>query len=217
MINNPFSSNNYQFFNKELSRRKYWIKNNKDIKANKEWSLLSRKIKYKKKFTRVFLAYNFSKNLNYTHPGLSSDVYFDHPLRVCLLSIKLKNKNLPDLMTLCLLHNVFETSKISEKIIEKIFGKKICKYLKILTVDRKKENKKGYKMKYYKNIEKSHHYLPVVKILDKLDNLYLLKNNNSSKIKKLYIKEIETYLMPLIRKNANNIYSHFEELINFSR
>lgn len=217
MIESAFISNNYSFFNRELIRRKYWIKNKRDVEANKEWSLLSQKIKKKKKFSKVFLAYNFSKNLIYYHPGLSSEVYFDHPLRVCLLSTKLKKENLPELMTLCLLHNVFETSNISEEIIKKLFGTKTCKFLKILTVNRKKENKKGYKKSYYKKIEKSHHYLPIVKILDKLDNLYLLKNNKNNKVKKNYIKEIETYLMPLVRKKANNIYAHFEELIQFSK
>ena len=102
-------------------------------------------------------------------------------------------------------------------IIKKLFGTKTCKFLKILTIDRKKENKKGYKKGYYKKIEKSHHYLTIVKILDKLDNLYLLKNNKNNKVKKNYIKEIETYLMPLVRKKANNIYAHFEELIQFSK
>ena len=114
------------------------------------------KNKKKKKFSKVFLAYNFSKNLIYYHPGLSSEVYFDHPLRVCLLSTKLKKENLPELMTLCLLHNVFETSNISEEIIKKLFGTKTCKFLKILTVNRKKEKKKkGIKKAIIKKLKKA--------------------------------------------------------------
>ena len=58
-------------------------------------------------------------------------------------------------MTLCLLHNVFETSNISEEIIKKLFGTKTCKILKILTVNRKKENKKGYKKAIIKKLKKA--------------------------------------------------------------
>mgnify|MGYP001213837705 CR=1 FL=1 len=213
---NYFSNSNF-FFKKELFRRQNWLRNNEDKKAINEWQFIYKNIKKNKEFQKVHIAYNFSKNLNYKHPGLSSNIYFYHPLRVCIMSTKLNSKKSAELMTLCLLHNVFETTDINEKIIKKIFGKKICSYLKILTVDRENEWKKNYKNNYYNRIKKSNINLVLVKILDKLDNLYLLKNNKNNKIKKRYLAEIQKYLMPLVKSKVKKIYDHFETLIEFSK
>jgi (p)ppGpp synthase/HD superfamily hydrolase len=216
MKNNIFP-NNVNFFNKEIKRRKNWLRNNNDKKADKDWKIIFQKIKKNKDFENVRLAYNFSKNLKYNHPGLDSHIYFYHPLRVCILSTKIGPKLSSQLMTLCLLHNIFETTNMKKSIIDKIFGKKIGSELKILTVDRKKEWKKNYKKNYYANIKKANKFVIIVKILDKLDNLYLLRNNKNCKIRKKYLKEIEKYLMPLIKKELGNLYLHFENLIKFSK
>ena len=216
MKNNIFP-NNVNFFNKEIKRRKNWLRNNNDKKADKDWKAIFQKIEKNKDFENVRLAYNFSKNLKYDHPGLDSHIYFYHPLRVCLLSTKINQNLSSELMTLCLLHNIFETTDIDPSIISKIFGKKIMTQLNILTVDRKNEWEKNYKKNYYENIKKANKNVIITKILDKLDNLYLLKMNKNLKIKKRYLKEIEDFLMPLIKGNLKNLYPYFENLIEFSK
>ena len=216
MKNNIFP-NNVSFFNKEIKRRKNWLRNNNDKKADKDWKEIFQKIKKNKDFENVRLAYNFSKNLKYNHPGLDSHIYFYHPLRVCLLSTKINQNLSNELMTLCLLHNIFETTDIDPSIISKIFGKKIMMQLNILTVDRKNEWKKNYKKNYYESIKKANKNVIITKILDKLDNLYLLKMNKNLKIKKRYLKEIEDFLMPLIKGNLENLYLYFKNLIEFSK
>ena len=75
MKNNIFP-NNVSFFNKEIKRRKNWLRNNNDKKADKDWKAIFQKIKKNKDFENVRLAYNFSKNLKYNHPGLDSHIYF---------------------------------------------------------------------------------------------------------------------------------------------
>ena len=216
MKNNIFP-NNVSFFNKEIKRRKNWLRNNNDKKADKDWKAIFQKIEKNKDFENVRLAYNFSKNLKYDHPGLDSHIYFYHPLRVCLLSTKINQNLSSELMTLCLLHNIFETTDIDPSIISKIFGKKIMTQLNILTVDRKNEWEKNYKKNYYENIKKANKNVIITKILDKLDNLYLLKENKNLKIKKRYLKEIEDFLMPLIKGNLENLYLYFKNLIEFSK
>lgn len=216
MKNNIFP-NNVSFFNKEIKRRKNWLRNNNDKKADKDWKAIFQKIEKNKDFENVRLAYNFSKNLKYNHPGLDSHIYFYHPLRVCLLSTKINQNLSSELMTLCLLHNIFETTDIDPSIISKIFGKKIMTQLNILTVDRKNEWEKNYKKNYYENIKKANKNVIITKILDKLDNLYLLKENKNLKIKKRYLKEIEDFLMPLIKGNLENLYLYFKNLIEFSK
>ena len=211
-----FFQNNHDF-NAEIFRRQKWLKNHPDIKADNEWKVIIKKIEKNKNYKKVVLAYNFSKNLAYTHPGLDSNIYFYHPLRVCLLSTKIKQKLSSELMTLCLLHNIFETTDIDPSIISKIFGKKITTQLNILTVNRANEFKKNYKKNYYENIEKANKNVIITKILDKLDNLYLLKMNRNLRVKKRYLKEIEDFLMPLIKGNLKNLYPYFENLIEFSK
>ncbi len=215
-MENTFFQNNCDF-NAEIFRRQKWLKNHPDIKADNEWKVIIKKIEKNKNYKKVVLAYNFSKNLAYTHPGLDSNIYFYHPLRVCLLSTKIRQKLSSELMTLCLLHNIFETTDIDPSIISKIFGKKITTQLNILTVNRKNELKKNYKKSYYKNIKKANKNVIITKILDKLDNLYLLKMNKNLKIKKRYLKEIEDFLMPLIKGNLENLYLYFKNLIEFSK
>jgi len=213
---NTFFKNN-QNFNTEISRRKKWLKNHPDIKADNEWKAIIKKIAKDKNYKKIVLAYNFSKNLSYKHPGLDSNIYFYHPLRVCLLSTKIRQKLSSELMILCLLHNIFETTDIDPSIISKIFGKKITTQLNILTVNRANEFKKNYKKNYYENIKKANKNVIITKILDKLDNLYLLKMNRNLKVKKRYLKEIEDFLMPLIKGNLKNLYLYFENLIEFSK
>ena len=213
---NAFFKNN-QNFNTEISRRKKWLKNHPDIKADNEWKAIIKKIAKDKNYKKIVLAYNFSKNLSYKHPGLDSNIYFYHPLRVCLLSTKIKQKLSSELMILCLLHNIFETTDIDSSIISKIFGKKITTQLNILTVNRASEFKKNYKKNYYENIKKANKNVIITKILDKLDNLYLVKMNRNLKVKKRYLKEIEDFLMPLIKGNLKNLYLYFENLIEFSK
>ena len=215
-MENTFFQNNCDF-NAEIFRRQKWLKNHPDIKADNEWKVIIKKIEKNKNYKKVVLAYNFSKNLAYTHPGLDSNIYFYHPLRVCLLSTKIRQKLSSELMTLCLLHNIFETTDIDPSIISKIFGKKITTQLNILTVNRKNKLKKNYKKNYYKNIKKANKNVIITKILDKLDNLYLLKMNKNLKIKKRYLKEIEDFLMPLIKGNLENLYLYFKNLIEFSK
>ena len=215
-MENTFFQNNCDF-NAEIFRRQKWLKNHPDIKADNEWKVIIKKIEKNKNYKKVVLAYNFSKNLAYTHPGLDSNIYFYHPLRVCLLSTKIRQKLSSELMTLCLLHNIFETTDIDPSIISKIFGKKIMMQLNILTVDRKNEWKKNYKKNYYESIKKANKNVIITKILDKLDNLYLLKMNKNLKIKKRYLKEIEDFLMPLIKGNLENLYLYFKNLIEFSK
>lgn len=213
---NAFFKNN-QNFNTEISRRKKWLKNHPDIKADNEWKAIIKKIAKDKNYKKIVLAYNFSKNLSYKHPGLDSNIYFYHPLRVCLLSTKIRQKLSSELMILCLLHNIFETTDIDPSIISKIFGKKITTQLNILTVNRANEFKKNYKKNYYENIEKANKNVIITKILDKLDNLYLLKMNRNLRVKKRYLKEIEDFLMPLIKGNLKSLYLHFKNLIEFSK
>ena len=41
--------------------------------------------------------------------------------------------------------------------------------------------------------------------------------NRNLRVKKRYLKEIEDFLMPLIKGNLKSLYLHFKNLIEFSK
>lgn len=142
----------------------------------------------------------FAQKLKYNHDGLSDSAYFAHPLRVASLALKYNKPFNLDLVKLCILHNIYELCYVESEEVKCNFGIEIDKYISILTVDRKLQWEKSYKEIYYSKIINSGKIPSVVKVLDKLDNIYLIGNNPSEKIRKLYIKEIYEYIIPMANK-----------------
>ncbi len=60
MKNNIFP-NNVNFFNKEIKRRKNWLRNNNDKKADKDWKIIFQKIKKIKILKKLDLLITFQK------------------------------------------------------------------------------------------------------------------------------------------------------------
>ena len=73
---------------------------------------------------------------------------------------------------LALCHNIIEVSGITEDLSEYL-GKELVKYVTILTVDRDRQWESHYKNLYYQEIGKNK-ITRVIKIFDKLDNLFIL-------------------------------------------
>ena len=59
--------------------------------------------------------------------------------------------------------------------------------------------------------------MSVIKVLDKLDNLYTLSDNPNKKIKLLYLYEIEKFLLPLARTFLPKTVDVINNLISFNR
>ena len=142
----------------------------------------------------------FAQKLKYNHDGLSKSAYFAHPMRVASLALKYNKPFNLNLINLCILHNIYELCHVESEEVKFNFGIEIDKYISILTVDRKVQWKKSYKKMYYSKIVNSGKIPSVVKVLDKLDNIYLIGNNPSAKIRRLYIKEIYDYIIPIANK-----------------
>ena len=165
---------------------------------------------------RVLAALNFSENLEYSHHGLSKNQYLVHPIRVVNTILEKKENISRDLLVLALLHNVIEVTKITRKKIEDSFGKKISDAIDLLTVDRKIQWKKNYKDEYYNKINNADEIVSIVKIFDKLDNIYLLCTNRNNKTRIMYLNEIEKYIIPMTSKYAPSVTKMLESTINFS-
>ena len=203
-------------FEIEIARRSNWLKNNSDTLALKNIRKIFSTFNSKER-KKILRAYKFSKNVEYLHPRLSSEAYFCHVLRVTFFCSKIKVKYRVNLINLALLHNILECSKIKIECIKKKFGLKILKDIKILTINRKKECIGNYKKKYYQNISKASTNVKIVKIFDKLDNIFLIKNNKNLKIRRRYLKEIDIFILPMVKDELPDYLDYFRELSYFCR
>ena len=161
-------------------------------------------------------AYNFASEIKYDHSGLSSKIYFAHPIRVASIAMLYYDKINVDLGILGLIHNVFELSDYSNNFITKKFGKNISDQIVSLTVNRSLQWDQDYKKSYYNRIENGPIEARVIKIIDKLDNLFIIGINPDKDLKIKYLKEIEKYILPLAYKTTPNIYRYMKELVDNS-
>ena len=165
---------------------------------------------------KIFKTLSYSENIEYFHQGLNKNQYLIHPLRVAHTIIEnVKNIDV-DLLVLALLHNLIEVSKISNLELENLFGKRILESINLLTVDRSKQWEKKYKKIYYENLNNADDIVPIVKVFDKLDNIYLLCTNPNEKIRNMYVNELNLYVISLSIKYIPQITDSFKEAIKFA-
>lgn len=195
--------------------RRIKSRNEFDALSLDQWNEITSSINSLNEKEHLDRAFVFAKKLNYQHPGLNSSIYFSHPLRVATLSML----SVPDLFTktqvgvVGLIHNVYELSNVTYQQVSSEFGQTIAENIKLLTVNRKLQWDKSYKKEYYDKINTSSISLRVVKIIDKLDNLFLIVVNPDAEIRAKYIAEIEDYILPMVKKDIPAIYSYMVDLI----
>lgn len=196
----------------EEQQRRILARDFPDEKAHKDWSQVS-VLFHKKDNQKLLNAYNFSKQVNYQHKGVSSEIYFAHPLRVATLVSILSKMRSIDYPILGLLHNIVETSNVSITNLSSTFGESITGQILTLTVDRTIQWDKHYKREYYERINQQPHSCRAVKIMDKFDNLFLLYTNPDNEIKKRYLNEIENYILPMMKRDLPQIEYYFSKLM----
>ncbi len=185
------------------------------IYKNKLLDSINKKLKHDEKI-KVFSAIDFSESLKYFHDGLNKLQYLIHPFRVANLIFEKNISVSADLISLALLHNVIEVSKITNKKIINSFGKKLFDAINLLTVNRKQQWERIYKKEYYDKINNSNEIIPIVKVFDKLDNIYLLSTNKNDKVRSMYLDELEQYVIPLAKKYVPSVLKTLESAINYS-
>jgi len=163
---------------------------------------------------RLLEAYQFAGSIKYDHAGLSPEIYFAHPVRVASLAMLYYDKINVDLGIVGLIHNVFELSDYTNDFISKKFGEKISNQISDLTVNRDLQWNEDYKNTYYEKIMNGPREARIIKIIDKLDNLFILGVNPDKQVKIKYLKEIEKHVLPLAYKTTPKIYSYMKELVD---
>lgn len=161
-------------------------------------------------------SYTFASSLDYSHGTIPSNVYFSHPLRVGAMSGLLVESSVVEAATLGLLHNIFELTSPDENYLEFLIGKEQIRRLKTLTVDRKNQWDNSYKKAYYDNICRSGELTSLVKVLDKLDNVFLIHTNPDEEVRRKYMNEIYNYVIPLAETVSHDISVFLKEVVEFS-
>jgi (p)ppGpp synthase/HD superfamily hydrolase len=163
---------------------------------------------------RLEAAFRFARGIDYRHEGLAADIYFSHPLRVAAMALRCGASASPDIGAVGLLHNVLEVSELSGAELEVRFGSAVADDVRRLTVDRAMQWDPAYKRDYYAALREGRVNARVVKVFDKLDNLYLLGLNDDRAVKATYLQEIVEYVVPLADRNLPSVAPYLRALVN---
>ncbi len=202
----------------EISKRLLALENPESEKFSESlWELGMNEISIddQEQLRKVF---SFAASIEYHHVGLSPKAYLAHPTRVAGMTLFLSPNSEKKLLgTIALLHNVLEVSSVSFNQLKEETGHDVAESIQILTVSRDFQENTDYLNKYYKSIELTPHYLSVVKIIDKLDNLFILGLNPDEEVRKRYLNEISNYILPLVKQFLPQLANYFENLVLFNQ
>jgi (p)ppGpp synthase/HD superfamily hydrolase len=166
---------------------------------------------------RLDHAFRFAKEIKYRHVGLTSDIYFSHPLRVSALATLISGTQVASIGVIALLHNVLEVSDVSSGNLSEIFGGDVSDQIKALTVDRDVQWNKAYKAGYYSKLMVCPLSTRVVKIVDKLDNLFVLGLNPDASVREKYLAEIEDFVLPMAEATLPKLITYMRDLVQDCR
>lgn len=153
-------------------------------------------------------------NFNYNHNILNKKTYLAHVLRVTKMSILAQPKLSKELIILSMIHNIFESTDLNETDLLNYFDNKIIERVKILKINREKQYLNSYLTIYYSSIQNAHISVSIVKIIDKIDNIFTLCLNPNLEKRKVYLKQIEDFVIPLTMLKLPNIYKYLIKLVN---
>jgi (p)ppGpp synthase/HD superfamily hydrolase len=166
---------------------------------------------------RLEHAFGFAKGIKYRHVGLTSEIYFSHPLRVAGVATLITGAQEAGIGMLAVLHNVLEVSDVSLDILTEAFGSGISNQIVALTVDRDVQWDKAYKAGYYGKLTAGPLYSRIVKIVDKLDNLFLLGLNPDASVREKYLAEIEDFVLPMTEASLPSLTAYVRNLVQDCR
>ena len=167
--------------------------------------------------SRLDHAFGFAKGIKYRHVGLTSEIYFSHPLRVAGIATLISGVQEAGIGMLAILHNVLEVSDVSVDMLADAFGSSISNQIVALTVDRDLQWDKAYKAGYYGKLIEGPLYARVVKIVDKLDNLFLLGLNPDVSVREKYLAEIEDFVLPMTEASLPSLTAYMRNLVQDCR
>ncbi len=162
-------------------------------------------------------ALDFATAMEYRHAGLSSASYLAHPLRVTRLTQGLVPEAPVETLVIALLHNVFEVTAVTPEELEHRFGAVVRQALEDLTVDRQRQWQPAYKAAYYRRLREGYRGACIVKVIDKLDNVFVLGLNPDAEVRQRYLEEMQTDILPLAQRDVPAASQYIARLIDDCR
>lgn len=141
-------------------------------------------------------ALKYASSIEYHHKGVSSNTYLEHPLRMATFVLQETSPSDVDTVILALIHNVLEVSEVNVANLASRFDDKIANAVESLTVDRNRLDAQ-YKRDYYNRLSQGSRAARIVKVLDKLDNVFMICFNPNADIRRSYLDEIAQWVQPM--------------------
>jgi GTP pyrophosphokinase len=166
---------------------------------------------YNRKESDIAKALEYAKGLDFSKNHLKSS-YLSHPLRLATYLVKMDPTIPSDYIVIALLHNVPETTTITTEELKNIFGANVALGIQLLVVDRTVPFA-SIQDSYYQNIFSQGTSLVLVKLLDKIDNLFVLGLNPDDEVRKNYITEVREKLLPFAIKFNSQLAKYLDDLL----
>ncbi len=171
---------------------------------------------HNKDLPKLHDTYEYARSIPYDHKGLSPEIYFSHVLRVSALAGLLSSCRNVDTVQIGLLHNALEVGHITPLELARNSSPEIASAIELLTVDRSQQWDSDYKKNYYENLNRASESVRYVKVIDKLDNIFLLHRNPDTETKRKYRDELTKYVLPLAKTCNQELFQYMQELMQFS-
>jgi len=151
---------------------------------------------------------------NFSHPGISSDVYKSHVLRVALILNHHNHRLSTTELLATFFHNIYELDPSFIHQLRALLPARLISLLGAYYFNRHKRDDHAYLSHYYDSLAHLGPFAINLKAADKLDNLpYLIYNKNTSS-RDYYLAEISQYLLPLLRSSSPSLYQSIQTVIN---
>ncbi len=161
---------------------------------------------------------SFAKSLESTdanHPSMRA--YFAHPVRVARIALQLLEEPSVEIISMGLLHNVFEVSGLDEsQLVDAGFSRRLADGIRVSTVDRKLQFDESYLAEFYRRIIDFGDDLALVKCVDKLDNLLAFQLIDGP-IREKYLGATSRFVKPMAAQLSAKLGDYFDEVIRYMR
>jgi len=173
----------------------------------------------KSELRKVNSALAYAKSLESTDPNHPSmRAYFNHPLRVARIALQLLDQPAAEIVSMGLVHNVFEVSGLTEgDLLEAGFSERLAIGIRLTTIDRKQQYDESYLVKFYGRIREFGDDLTLIKCVDKLDNLLAFQLFERTPEIERYINLCEQFVVPLAGGLSAAFGDYVQETIDYMR
>jgi guanosine-3',5'-bis(diphosphate) 3'-pyrophosphohydrolase len=161
-------------------------------------------------------ALKYASSIEYHHKGLSSRAYLEHPIRVATFVLIEAAPLDADTVVIALIHNLLEVSDVSASDLAAKFGETIAHAVESLTVDRTRMDE-PYKQAYYARLRQGSRSARIVKILDKLDNVFMICFNPDADVRRSYLEEIARWVQPMADTDLPSVAEFLRHLTEVMR